>query len=69
MFIKVDEVFGGIKPLSFYQNENTGSSNIESATAAIYDLLAFRAETLDESEWHSKLVDVIEEFNGKAKYI
>ena len=33
--IKISNIFGGIEPKNFYQNEKTGENNIVSAQAAI----------------------------------
>ena len=35
--IDIDEVFGGIESENFYQNLNTGTNNIKSASAAVYN--------------------------------
>ena len=36
--ITITDIFGGIEPENFYQNEETGANNIESAQAAIINL-------------------------------
>lgn len=73
-FIHVDEVFGGIKPQRHYQNLVTGKSNIESATAAWYELTAIKLMYHPEyaSElfsWHQKVIDLLGRLNEKNKHI
>jgi hypothetical protein len=39
--IKIKEIFGGIEPDNFYQNEETGENNILGAKAAIINLYMY----------------------------
>ena len=59
--LKLVDIFAGIEPANFYQNPKTGANNIDSAKAAKFDIYS--------RQTHSRVTDIIEEFNRISEHI
>ena len=61
-------MFGGILPENFYQNQNSGDSNMISAKVAHYEFYMNRG-VFEMIDWEERLSELVQSFNAQSQYV